>query len=1124
MADEASARQSLASDPAASVWVTASAGSGKTKVLTDRVLRLLLSGTPPSKILCITYTKAGAAEMRSRIEKRLGRWVMMNDDKLREEVGQLTGKNEPFLEKSLETARQLFARVIEDPVGLRIQTIHSFCQSLLARFPIEAGLVPNFTLLDDVSSTRLLAEAKHRLAGGGMAEDVPELNRAIKKIARTSGEWGFDDLLSALISRRKDFFAVPDGEIREVDLQRVQKAIFTACGVPENIINEEKLAEHCWLTPEEEEKLHALSHLLATGNKTVVERAEIMRAYFKKEQQALDTIYHIRDAFFNNKDQPYANWDVKLSVRHPEMGAHIDCLTQRIQSIQMLIRSFETAERAYASYVIAAYLYATYQQLKEKQAALDYDDLIFKAQQLLAGDRALAWVMFKLDGGIDHVLVDEAQDTSRAQWDITAALVDEFFAGQGRGEGNTLFVVGDPKQSIFRFQGAFPEGFTERFQYFKERAAAARIDFRHVPLTTSFRSSPAILNFADAVFSGDAARAGLGEYLPHIAHYSAFAGRIEVWPLQESDQKEKKSAWELPKITPGMRTGTNKLAGEIAETIYQWLKEKRVLPATGEVIEPRDIMILSRRREPMASALIQAFQEKAIPCTGLDRLALTEHIAVKDMLALGSFLLMSGDDLSLACVLKSPLYGLSEDTLLTLCANRGRETLWSQVKQYAGNDDNVLAVQRELDLLLGKTDYISPYDLFAKVLYELGGMRRMCARLGEHVSEVLEMFLAEALAYEENTTPSLEEFCHTMTLNKREVKRDQEEIGNEVRILTVHGAKGLEAPIVFLVDTTSTSGIRGDDRLASLEGIPIPLPSKRESSALTAALRAEQEKQIEEEYRRLLYVALTRAKHELYITGVKPGGNRQLSPQSWYALANRGLDAIGVGNIEGQKRVFDETGTVLTKERVEIPALPVPPAPEYLLAKAKPEALQTIRNPSHLDEVVEEVTQNRFFSAEDRQKRIERGIVIHRLLEVLAQVDPAQQLNVGKKLVAAHAPHVSVAEREAWIENTVRLMQHPDFSTVFGKDSMSEVPIAGPMEDGTLISGQIDRLVVTDTDVHVIDFKSGIWKKGSAIPLKYKNQMRAYSSVLRQIFPGKTIRSGLLFTEGPEMVWVNEDS
>lgn len=1116
------ARQLLASDPNASVWVTASAGSGKTKVLTDRVLRLLLAGTPPSKILCITYTKAGAAEMRTRIEKRLGDWVMKEDSELEKELEALTGKGEKSLPRIMETARRLFAYVIEDPVGLRIQTIHSFCQSLLARFPIEAKVPPNFTLLEGEKAAGMLAEAKSMLAGGERSEEASTLNRAILKFARTGGEWKFDELLSSLVAHRKDFSIPLEMETLEADLKKIEPVIFAMHGVPPGITDELSLSSACQFSAEETAAMRQLCAWFAEGNATVKDRGKAIESFLALPKPSIQDMTSLAAVFLTKEERtiPKKQFSEALRNRYPLILPYFERIGGQCQNILQHINAFDTAERSYAVYVIAAYLYSLYAKLKRQHAALDYDDLIFKARELIAGDRALPWVMFKLDGGIEHVLVDEAQDTSRAQWDITASLVDDFFRGSGARESvRTLFVVGDPKQSIFRFQGAFPEGFSERLHYFTQLSESADTEFRHVPLTTSFRSSSAILHMVDAVFSTPEARSGLGEaYAEHQAFHAKAPGHVELWPLVVGDEKEKKTAWEIPSVTEIAQSGAKKLADKIADTIGEWLKEGRMIPATGQPIQPRDIMILSRRREKVASSLIQAFRDRGIPCSGLDRLKLTSHIAVKDMLALGAFLLLPGDDLSLASVLKSPLYGFSEETLMELAISRGKQSLWHCLQHYAGADSKVRFAHQELSELLAKTDFISPYALFADVLYARGGMRRMAARLGMHVTEVLEIFLSEALSYEEAAPPSLEEFCYLLSMSTQEWKSEQEQLANEVRILTVHGAKGLEAPVVFLVDSTSEPQLKENDKLVSIKGIPVMLPSDKEDTALTAELKETIRKEMAEEYRRLLYVALTRAKHELYITGVQPLKGR-VSVTCWYGLAEAGMDRLPCSVDESGMKTYDVAGEPLRDSKERHPAPEMKELPAYMDQLPTAEPMHTIHNPSHMEEIAE-IVPGWALTDGERNARRERGVLIHRLLEVLSSVSLPLREAVGKKIVGQHLPTLSAKEQDALVAQVLALMQHPDYADIFSSEALSEVPIAGMLE-GRVISGQIDCLVITDDKIKVVDYKTGLWEKDKPVSKQYLNQMQTYAALLQEAYPGKIIQSYLLFTEGPELVELN---
>ncbi|HBR68647.1 MAG TPA: double-strand break repair helicase AddA, partial [Rhodospirillaceae bacterium] len=873
----AGALQKTASDPANSVWVSASAGTGKTTVLTQRVLRLMLPqqngtpGTPPHKILCLTYTRAGASEMALRVGAALSRWAVMTLDELRADLTKLLGW--PADETTLTAARRLFTQVVDTPGGLKIMTIHSFCQSVLGRFSLEAQVPPHFTLLEGSEQDVLLSRARH-IAMAKAAPAGSPLRQALEVVAAQIDEESFLTLLGAMAQERKLLFDL----MREWGPDGLYTALCAALGILPGRTPEDIKREACRSDSIAESDLRRTCAVMAAS------KSEEESRFAYKIQLWLDAAPEARTDRFddyaeifipNSTGKPRArNFPSKATTKtFPESEAILRAESQRLIDVHEDIRKSLCA-RGTASLLHLGYeIIGEFQNLKKNAGRLDYTDLILCTLDLLQGrttdiksENIVDWVMYKLDQGIDHILIDEAQDTNPEQWDIIETLCAEFFSGSGAREDieRTVFAVGDEKQSIFSFQRAAPEEFSRMRTAMAGRVSAAGKTFADIGLNISFRSTESVLNLVDQVFLKSEAAKGLGSGpIEHIAARSRDPGLVELWPLFESEKPEKRDPWEPPTRIIEAKGGAASLAQHIADSIHGWLESKEVLPSTGLPVTPGDIMILVRKRMPFTEPLMRALKNKGIPVSGADRMILNDQISVQDLLAVASFALLPSDDLTLATILKSPLIDMGEDSLLNLAIGR-TGTLWAALKR---SENNLIA--NYLAELIDLATYSTPYTFFSHILHSpcpadsQSGWRAMQARLGPDIKDPLDEFLNAVLLYESEHTPSLQGFLHWQSQGHTEIKREMDDGGGQVRIMTVHGAKGLEAPIVILPDTTRTA--RGGARQPARRliwphksGLPVPLWSPRadaDCGMFEIAYDAQQEKE-DEEYRRLFYVAL----------------------------------------------------------------------------------------------------------------------------------------------------------------------------------------------------------------------------------------------------------------------------
>ncbi|MEM6780857.1 MAG: double-strand break repair helicase AddA, partial [Pseudomonadota bacterium] len=870
-------RQRRASSPDTSVWVNASAGTGKTKVLTDRVLRLLLpqedgqEGTKPHRILCLTFTKAAAAEMALRINERLSKWAVMSDEDLRADLeGKLLGK--PPTPQMMVAARKLFVEVLDSPGGLNIMTIHAFCQSLLGRFPIEAGLSPNFEVIDDTQSQILLDQARDGVLKQA-SNPEHDLNVCLQAIAQDINDSQFSELLRALC---RETGQLAQMSVRYQKTTDLKSAIYEALRAPIDKTRNDILADFCTHTPD---GLSTLCAALSGSGKNDHAMGSAFQSWIESDTTARQGMFDVYANALIKKDQTPRSIGKKLIEANAELPVILNTEVQRILETRDQIHALHNAALTQSLLKLGQAILSEYAQKKSALGVLDYEDLINRTLALLSGETRYkidpSWVLFKLDGGLDHILIDEAQDTNPEQWRIISILTQEFYAGSGQSEiARTLFVVGDEKQSIYSFQRAAPLEFERMRSYFAQKIQDSGNNWRKEDMTISFRSTKSVLQLVDRVFEDELARRGLGaEILPHDAFRRGAAGHAELWPLTRAEESEKDAPWTPPITIQDVNSAQNMLANQIATQIDSWLKNEEQLESQGRAIKAGDILVLVRTRTAFVNQLVRALKSKSIPVSGVDRLALNDALSVQDLIVAAEFALLPFDDLALATLLKSPFIGLSEEELYEIAIDRDG-SLW-QALQASEHADIIEYCTR----LIGRASYAAPYDFFAQILqepcpaHEISGLQGVLSRLGEDALDPIEEFMTTALDEERESGISLQRFVHGFRKNRKEIKRELEEAGNAVRIMTIHGAKGLQAPIVFLPDTTRTHAAKRTPRLLwpDKTELDVPLWCPRKDIECKSYRRAfdRVEQTLDDEYRRLLYVALTRAEDRIYICGTE---------------------------------------------------------------------------------------------------------------------------------------------------------------------------------------------------------------------------------------------------------------
>ena len=1112
--------QSRAAEPSHNVWVSANAGTGKTRVLVDRIARLLLDGAKPEKILCLTFTKTGAAEMAERINSQLGEWAMMHDDDLHVHLRVLLN-TEPAPD-TVEQARKLFAHVLDVPGGLKIRTIHSFCESLIGRFPVEAGVAPHFSVIDERTTTELLNEARERILESTVTNPDTELAKALEHLAELATEDDFTSLMQELSGKRArlaevvEHFtkqgSVADAVTRLVDLE------------PSEIDSNTIIATA--VTGLDEPALSGAIGALLNGAKTSQSMGEALKDFLANDKvgraKAYTSLY--APLFLTAAGEPRK----KLTTKGAEAAEDdLRAAQEQVLAVMEKLRARATADATIALLGMGQAMIAEYEHLKRIRAHLDYDDLIDKTRALLRGDGAVGWVHYKLDGGIDHILVDESQDTSPEQWDVVKSLAADFYTGLGRHEETddkprTVFAVGDEKQSIYSFQGADPYEFGHMREHFRTEVEAVGQRFDSVPLTTSFRTTQAVLRVVDRVFAQPQVSEGLSfdnERVVHDTSRKGEAGIVEVWPTITPLDDPDDEPWDVPVDYKSHKSPELRLADQIADTVQGWLNNGDILTSENRPIRPGDILILVRRRARFAEAMVRALKKRAISVAGADRMVLTNQLAVMDLISAGRFVVMREDDLSMAEVLKSPLVGMCEEAVYDLSYGRSSD-LWTELSKRRNETEEFSQAHQVLNTLLGHADFTPPYEFYANLLRD-GGRQKLVARLGIDADDPIDEFLNLALDYERTHTPSLQGFLHWVSQGDTQIKRDMETQGDEVRIMTVHGAKGLEAPVVFLTDTCKAPDGRLDAKVQWATHEPAMLWAPyADVRCQTFKMWAEEQHRLrEQEYRRLLYVAMTRAKDRLYVTGFEDKTGR--SDGCWYDLITNVIKDIGHETDDDTWR-YETTQDIPVKDRTAEMEVPnKSPLPAW--AASPPPTEETPPQPLTPSRPEPEAPPAFGPFEGDHADRFKRGLLVHKLLETLPSLPDASRRAAAERWLAQPVHDLDRQSQTEIAAETLAVLENPSFSHLFGPDSLAEVSLSGVV-DGQVVSARLDRLSVSDEDVIVIDYKTNrpAPTDPNRAPEQYLSQMAVYRQLLAKIYPQRRIRCLLLWTDGPHVMELND--
>ncbi|MEL6360509.1 MAG: double-strand break repair helicase AddA [Pseudomonadota bacterium] len=1124
--EETVAHQRAAASPTTSAFVSANAGSGKTRVLTNRVARLLLEGAPPDKILCITYTKAAAAEMANRLFTMLGKWALADDDALRDALKELEGESyrHDRSDDDLRKARRLFARALETPGGLKIQTIHSFCENLLRRFPLEADTPPGFTVIEDTDARALFENAMSKIAA--KAHRNEDLANCFALLSDGRAPGGLHDLIFQASLQLKDTVVTETPGALRVPIEKALGCDFN--------LSEHDLIENTMKLISIED-LKTLAEALSQGGKRAIGWSETL-ANAAALTEAEARYKALKSVFLKTDNSPRTLtqiYDKKVLEHSPGAEPRTARLSACISETAEELKSLQLGAQTLALQTLAHGVRGEYIREKIYRGVLDFDDLIYLAERLLSTPGRTDWVMYKLDQGIDHILLDEAQDTSPGAWQVIERPLREFIAGSGARIGQrTFFAVGDQKQSIYSFQGADSELFQEK-RLSLGKDLSTTIPYTEVPLQLSFRTTRPILEFVDAAFEDNDVLDGVSAERPltHKLFREGEAGRVELWPLAPIPDTAELAPWDAPFDVITRESAISKLTNKVADQIAEWLSDGELLEAKGRPVEPRDIMILLQARTPLFHEMIKALGRRSVPVAGADKIKLLEDQAVLDLLSYARTVLYLEDDLSLAETLKSPFFAWDEAQLFELAYGR-KASLWSALRERS--DEASMHAVVEIETAARIAQHEGPAAFFYHLL-ETGkpaGRKRLLGRLGGPAREPLDEFLRIAIDFENGHARSLRGFVQWAEANAGEVSRNPDPAENVVQVMTVHKSKGLEAPIVFLLDAHRRHVPKQPYLSHDIGGATVNFlnPSADKSPARLSASREKAARLQSNEYRRLFYVAATRAEDRLYVCGLasKKLDKRHDTPPSekcWYALAEDAFDRLG-DDTEIATTLWDQPvrcyaqrqeTPVDSKTGAGAPHPTFPDLPAFFRTPNTRGSPQSSLAPSRLADRLEADETGVSAYSPRNGALYRRGQTIHKLLEVLPKIGSGEREARASDLIDRLVPGASEEEHAQWRAEALSILEDPQFRDVFGPNSRAEVSIAGTVSTPSgpqQVHGEIDRLAVGEREILLVDFKTNRPppKSPEATPQAYLAQLGAYALLLGEIYPEHTIRPALIWT------------
>jgi len=1127
--------QMLAVAPDETVWLSASAGTGKTQVLSSRVLRLLLQpSVSPSQILCLTFTKAGATEMASRINDKLAKWVRMDGPSLADELKAIGADFGPEVQAR---ARTLFAAVLDCPGGgLRIDTIHAFAQWLLGAFPQEAGLIPGARAMED--RERLLLQRQVLADLLVEAEETPLGDpQLLSALAALSLRLGPEESEAWLMrcAQAYDVWFGPAGW-QEPMRGHVERLL----GLPDRA-DESHVAALCG---DDRFNTLALRRCMAINQswkaKTGQDNATVIGDWLGcsplVRSRGINELYEV----FHTKKGGYraSTSQEKIDPDYPNYVEQVAASLLEVREFQSMLALAEwlvPALRLGRAFALA------WDDAKKREGLIDFDDQIRSAAALLTNSEYAQWIGYKLDRRFDHILVDEAQDTNAAQWRIIDALTGEFFSGQGqRGDVmRTLFVVGDDKQAIFRFQGTSPDNFRRARERVREAMLGAAENARSersnlqagtlldLGLDRSFRTARPILEFVDAAITL-IGHAEIGLPASPEEHQGLdLPGHVALWRPVGLMKEEAGDDDESDLAEDGLSDRERELADRIARQVKQWLDQGYLLQKGGERrASAGDVMILVRKRGALAALLVARLHAHGVAVAGVDRLRLGAPLAVRDLVAALRFAAQPFDCLNLAVLLVSPLVGWSQEQLLEHGYRDKDVRLWDHLRRTSHPD--IAAVLDQFGELLRIADYEPPQALIHWLLCgPWQGRRKLVARLGHEATDPIDELLNAAHAYAASATPSLAGFLAWFDAGDGELKREAESGGDFVRVMTVHGAKGLQSPIVILADATANPDNARKEALdlpighgESGRKLPLPRLRREEELGRIASAREQAALEISQEHWRLLYVAMTRAEEALFVCGALGQRDKIPAAGSWYARLSEvmGEREALADEIWDERREWGDAPQCAAPTQAPQHELALDPALPGWLLRAPAEEPRPPR-PLAPSSLGEDVSTDPPWPPGERSQAAQRGVLIHKLLERLPGIAADLRGEASMRWLVRNAADLPEEARGVLLAHALRVLSEPEWADLFGPDALAEVPIAALVGD-RMVAGTIDRLLIDKEVIRLIDYKTARRPPESleTVPVAVLRQMAAYAGALEAAYPGRRVEAALLYTQTPQLI------
>ena len=1140
-----SAADSLAAaQPDINATVSASAGTGKTWLLVTRIIRLLLADAEPGSILALTFTRKAAAEMQMRLQERLFQLATADDKELSKLLLQ-TGSTDT--RETMKKSRQLYEKLLHAGFPVRLQTFHSFCQDILSHFPLEADITPGFELIESTALLQqqaweeLFAEAT-RNTQGLLANDLDVLMQACNGPANTKAA------LNSMLGHRSDWWAYTE--------QQKDAAAYAS----------DQLQRQLQITPTTDpyaELFTAISRddficfadlLRKHETKTNLAHAEQLERALQADHLNEASFKLLLPVFLTARHEPRSRKTSKAQLT--SMGAQGEAtflelhvrICESLQHTLDISRRMQTLTLNAAWYRTGLHFIKLYQKIKRELRLLDFTDLEWSCYRLLNHANNAHWVQYKIDQRINHVLIDEFQDTNPTQWQLITPLLEEIAAGPGE-RTRSFFLVGDEKQSIYSFRRANPELQHQASAYLAQSMAAVE-----VKLDASRRSSPAVIETVNAIFSQDEIRHYMADFTTHSTHLHTVPGRISLFPLHQLDTDDEHppddpGAMQLrnPLLQPrteNLKTARIDEAHSIAQQIEKLVNEPALICVKDEddntrtrPLEYGDIMILMRNRTHIG-VYESVLREHGIPFIGSQRGSLLDNQEIQDMERLLDSLITPFNNLSIAQVLKSPMFAASDQDLITISLLH-KDSKWFErllnMQAVADAEHPLSRAARLLPHWHKLADTMPVHDLLDRIYAEGNIIQRYVSSVPpaqqQRVSANLQRFHQLSLEIDSGRYPSISHFLHYLR-SLREHKNDRPDEPavvhgqSRVKLMTIHASKGLESPAVFLVDCDNQGAHH--DAFSALVDWPAEsnkpvkfqlITSKDNIDKMTNEVLVRKQQAHKREELNLLYVALTRARQYLQIFG-----SASKSKSGWYEYIETAMKTLTTPDVDGAYHysVGEFSATI---NNAELPRA------------ATKIAIDTRLNSPIVDATATEymIAPSLGFHAGDDgalsandSDGIKRGIAIHRALDLMSRIPPLTT-EQARQQIRHESALVDEAELNSWLKEAGNTINNGEFENIFkpyaAHQVLNELPVMYRQNNQT-VYGIIDRLVVTDDHVLLIDYKTHQIEDEAQLQSlagSYAYQMRLYTTGIEKLWPGQKIKSGLLFTHSARLIWIDQD-